>query len=110
MQMSPTTHNTYANVSDNTQQLQLSIICALLLYIIVYMYTCIYIYIYVYRSDDSYPRVLTITLTDGHAKYTGVEVSRLPDFSPNMAPGGKVLYSGGRVLHGKLLLYTDNIR
>lgn len=59
-------------------------------------------------SSSSTSRILSITLTDGHTKVSGIEYEHLPGFTANMPAGGKVLYRGGPVCHGKILLTPQN--
>ncbi len=62
------------------------------------------------KFEDTSDRILSITLTDGHTKVTGIEMERLSDLKANSPPGGKLLYLGGAVVRGKLLLSPSNCR
>lgn len=55
-------------------------------------------------------RLLVITLTDGHVKVTGIEHDHIPTLHVDIPPGDKVLFTGGEVCFGKLLLNGNNIK
>ena len=62
-----------------------------------------------HRDEDIQPRLLAITLSDGHNKMLGIEFEMLHDISiSKCAPGCKLLYRGGRVRKGKVLLTSTN--
>lgn len=62
------------------------------------------------KLEESYPRMLSIGLTDGKTRLTGIEFSKIPNIKANMAPGFKVLYSGGEIVRGKLILNESNCK
>ena len=62
------------------------------------------------RDEDVSPRLMAITLSDGHSKAVGIEYEHLLDISiASCPPGSKVLYRGGTIRNGKLLLTPTNI-
>jgi hypothetical protein len=62
------------------------------------------------RHDNAAtPRLLLLTLSDGHTKVSGIELQPISALKCSMAPGLKVLYKGGRVINGRLILTPDNI-
>eukprot|EP01039_Chlorochromonas_danica_P007606 gene7606-8406_t len=62
------------------------------------------------KFEESSGRLLAVTLTDGHSKVVGIEMEHLSDLHANTPPGGKVLYSGGPAVRGRLLLTRANLR
>ena len=66
-----------------------------------------------HRFEDKHgdtPRCLSLVLTDGHMKVTGIETSPIESIKANTPPGTKVQYFGGEVVDGKLLLTSKNCR
>jgi hypothetical protein len=55
-------------------------------------------------------RMLVIVLTDGHSKATCIEREHIPSLHADIPPGDKVLFQGGEVRAGKILLTGVNIR
>ena len=64
------------------------------------------------RNDDSFNninnRLLSIQVTDGHTKATALELEIIPNIKPSTPPGSKLLYQGGQVIKGKILLNQNN--
>lgn len=61
------------------------------------------------RNEETNSRTLQLVLTDGFTKAVGVEVVRIHALHPNMPPGFKLRYRGGRVVNGKILLSPENV-
>jgi len=62
------------------------------------------------RDENTQPRMLSIQVSDGTTKVTGIEIEHLPDINANTPPGGKILFSGGTVRFGKLLFTPQNFK
>lgn len=62
------------------------------------------------RDENTQPRLLAIQLSDGTTKVTGIEIEALSDINANTPPGGKILYLGGIIRFGKLLLTPNNFK
>lgn len=62
------------------------------------------------KHEECFPRCLSLTLTDGHVKVTGIEIDTLSDIKSHTPPGGKILYLGGEVTRGKLILTSKNCK
>ncbi|CAG2196770.1 TDRD3 [Mytilus edulis] len=61
------------------------------------------------EESQGAPRLLKLTLTDGHLNCNGVETEKLDKFGVNVPPGTKVLLKGTvAVEHGILLLNNKN--
>ena len=61
------------------------------------------------RNEESNSRTLQLILTDGFTKAVGIEVVRIHALQPNMPPGFKLRYRGGRVINGRILLSPENV-
>lgn len=53
-------------------------------------------------------RFYSLTLTDGHTKIHGIEMEIITGLKPITPPGCKILWKGGEVIKGKLLLNCEN--
>jgi len=62
------------------------------------------------RDENTQPRMLSIQVSDGTTKVTGIEIEHLPDINANTPPGGKILFLGGNVRFGKLLFTPQNFK
>lgn len=62
------------------------------------------------RDENAQPRLLSIVVSDGTTKVTGLEIEPLSDINASTPPGGKVLYLGGTVRYGKLLFTPNNFQ
>lgn len=62
------------------------------------------------KLEESFPRMLSIGLTDGYTKLTGIELGKISNLKANFAPGFKVLYSGGEITRGKVILNDSNCK
>jgi hypothetical protein len=51
-----------------------------------------------------------LQVSDGHTKVNAVEIEHIPELKTNLRPGSKILYKGGMVIHGKLLLTQNNVK
>ena len=62
------------------------------------------------RYEDYHTKFLSIVLTDGHTKIHAVEIEPIPGLKPTTPPGSKILFQGGEVIKGKILLTSVNSR
>lgn len=62
------------------------------------------------RDENAQPRLLSIVVSDGTTKVTGLEIEPLSDINASTPPGGKVLFLGGIVRYGKLLFTPNNFQ
>jgi hypothetical protein len=60
------------------------------------------------KYEESHPRLLSIVLTDGQQKITGIELESISGLSATTSPGGKLLFHGGEFFRAKLLLQNRN--
>jgi hypothetical protein len=61
------------------------------------------------KYENSNPRLLSIQVTDGTTKVTGIEIESILDIQSDTPPGTKILYKGGEAINGKLLFNNKNI-